>query len=306
MRFASESPRGPLFALAILAVKGVRAADDDDAYPTLTDSGSIPTYPAAAVPPTENAPFMHHSHAPDGTVFIAVGAILGLMLLGVLLWRLIVGLLLHRNVRRAAMAQHIDHDLKNAGLAPPAPFYKYTDQGSNSSFNGGAANGGNSPGGTMGRGARRTTRGPVHSTASQSNLFFSPTAAAPSGNTLAGNRTSTFLPSGFYAAGSASANNSNAISLSNLRPDSRGGGSGGAPTSRITPPDSPSFPPTRRDSPALSARRDMSTSSVNLSNPLPSGQRAPSAYLDDLLADDPSALPPPQMPPSAGSRPNRI
>ncbi|KAF4120534.1 hypothetical protein GMORB2_2972 [Geosmithia morbida] len=318
---------GASLALAVT----VMAADDstdDSPLPTLTSSDSIPTYPAAAVPPTGDAPFMHHSHAPDGTVFIAVGAILGAMLLGVLLWRLAVGLLLHRSVRRAAMAQHhrvADPGSKSSdGLAPPAMFYKYTDQGSNMSVsnnsNGGNGNGGaHTPphhhhghraagggggggGGTTGK--RRTNRASVvPSSASQSNLFFSPTAAPPSGNALAGNRTSTFLPPGFYAAGihgnNSSSNypgsgaNANAIGMSNLHPD---------PSFRPTPPDSPSFAPVRRESPGLPAgrRNDVSTSSVNLSNPLPPGQRAPSAYLDDLLADDPAALPPPQMPPSAG------
>ncbi|KAG8415951.1 hypothetical protein J3459_013910 [Metarhizium acridum] len=52
------------------------------------------------------------------------------------------------------------------------------------------------------------------------------------------------------------------------------------------------------DSPRVAARRDMSSSSLNLTP----GQRAPSAYLDDLLTDDPTALPPPHMPPSTGPR----
>src|SRR5690606_38174150 len=73
--------------------------------PSLTRGFGIPTYPAASVPPTYHAPFMQHSRAPDGTVFIAVGAILGAFGLAILLWRVIVGLLLHRSVERAAMAQ---------------------------------------------------------------------------------------------------------------------------------------------------------------------------------------------------------
>lgn len=245
--------------------------------PTLTKLKPIPTYPAATVPPTKNAPFMQHSSAPDGTVFIAVGAILGALGAAILLWRLIVGILLHRSVERAAKAQH-DANAKQGFPAPPAPFYKYTDTGSTMSL-------------AAGRGVRRTTRGPVlSSTPSASNLFFSPTAAA-SGNGGAGNRGSAFLPSGFYAAGTSSPGGSHehSISLTNLRPDSRGQfGNPSRHTLNITPPESPSVNP----------RRDISGSSLNLNRP-PS-QRAPSAFLEDLLADDPSSLPPPQMPASSG------
>lgn len=261
--------------------------NDDDGLisnpPTLTMGYGIPTYPAAAIPPTENAPFMQHSRAPDGTVFIAVGAILGAFLLAILLWRLIVSLLLHRSVKRAAMAQH-DANSKAGFPAPPAQFYKYTDQGSTMSLGAAAA---------AGRGVRRTTRGPIpSSTPSASNLFFSPTAATSNN---AGNRGSTFLPSGFYAAAGGAppppngSNHGHSISLTNLRPDSRGHAANGSRhTLNQTPPESPAFP----------ARRDISASSLNLNRP--SSQRAPSAYLDDLLADDPGALPPPHMPPQSG------
>ncbi|KAM4056172.1 protein related to CSI2 protein [Hirsutella rhossiliensis] len=242
-------------------------------FPTLTRGGAIPTYPPPSVPPTKNAPFMQHSNLPDGTVFIAVGAILGAFGLAILLWRSIVSLLLHRSVKRAAMAQHTTNS--KAGFpAPPAPFYKYTDQDSSMSLAPGA-------GPAAGRGVRRTNRGPIPSaTPSHSNLFFSPTAIS-----TAGPRASTYLPSGFYAsgAGSPAGNQTNTIGLQNLRPDSRG-----------------------QDA------NNMSTSSLHLNTAAP-GQRAPSAYLEDLLADDPGALPPPHMPlpngpsgTSPGSRANSL
>ncbi|KAH6960018.1 hypothetical protein BKA56DRAFT_600218 [Ilyonectria sp. MPI-CAGE-AT-0026] len=250
--------------------------------PTLTKLKQIPTYPAAIVPPTNNAPFMQHSSAPDGTVFIAVGAILGTFGLGILLWRLIVGILLHRSVERAAEAQH-DANAKEGFPAPPAPFYKYTDNGYTMSL-------------SAGRGVRRTNRGPVlSSTPSASNLFFSPTAAA-FGN-APGNLGSAFLPSGFYAAGNSSpgGNHKHPISLTNLRPDSRGQfGNPSRHTLNPSPPDSPSF----------NARRYISSSTLNL-HQRPS-QRAPSAFLEDLLADDPSSLPSPQMPASRHSSYGRI
>lgn len=259
-------------------ITSIASSGTEEAMPTLTRYKPIPTYPAPSVPPTNNAPFMRHSSAPDGTVFIAVGAILGALGLAILLWRLIVGILLHRSVERAAKAQHSEN-AKTGFPAPPAPFYKYTDTGSTMSL-------------SAGRGVRRTTRGPVlSSTPSASNLFFSPTAAA-SGNG-AGNRGSAFLPSGFYAAGTSSpgGQHENNISMTNLRPDSRGHfGTPSRHTLNPSPPDSPSF----------QGRRDISNSTLNLNRP-PS-QRAPSAFLEDLLADDPSSLPPPHMPASTARR----
>ncbi|KAG5951343.1 hypothetical protein E4U53_003304 [Claviceps sorghi] len=257
-------------------------------FPTLTGAHATPTYPAAGVPPTKNAPFMQQSSLPDGTVFIVVGAILGALGLALLLWRSFASLMLHRSVERAALAQHAGDD-KTSFPAPPPPFYKYSDQASMMSSGGpGAA----ASAASAGRGVRRTNRGPVPSaTPSQSNLFFSPTAGAGA----APNRASSFLPAGFYAAGTGSpggANQTNSIGLSNLRSDPHGQYANlYRQPMDITPPGSP---------PAAAARHEPSTSSLNL-NVTPT-QRPPSAFLDDLLMDDASPLPTPQMPPSSGLR----
>lgn len=249
--------------------------------PTLTGVVPIPTYAAPGVPDTKDAPFMQQSSAPEGTVFIAVGAILGAFFLAVLIWRAVSSLMLHRSVERASKAQHVANSKGSAAAfpAPPAPFYKYTDQESTRSL-------GQAP---SGRGTRRTNRGNVPSTnLSQSNLFFSPTAGSGQGS----NRGSTYLPSGFYAAGSAAPpHQGQSISMSNLNPVTGQHANGSRNTLNGSPPESPMF----------HARRDASSSSVNLAAPLQPGQRAPSAYLEDLLADDPSALPPHHMP-ASGSR----
>lgn len=248
---------------------------------------AIPTYPAATVPPTSNAPYMQKSSMPDGTVFIAVGAILGAFGLAILLWRAIIAWQLHRSVEKAAMAQQLAND--KATFPVPA-FYKYSDHDS-------------APNVGSGRGVRRSARGPVpSSTPSQTNLFFSPTAA-PGANPResvyrdspnrdssyrdSSYRDSRFLPAGFYAAGQASPQNvdgadGSSISLNNLRPESRGHARG---LSSHTNPDSPGFGPQRSH-----LARDVSSSSVNL-NAAPDG-RAPSAYLDDLLAEHPEMFPP--------------
>ncbi|KAG6016092.1 hypothetical protein E4U43_004249 [Claviceps pusilla] len=274
------------------------AGSDNDSggltgFPTLTGPGVIPTYAPASVPPTKNAPFMQQSSLPDGTVFIIVGVVLGVLGLALLIWRSFASLMLHRSVERAAMAQHVGDD-KTGFPPPPAPFYKYSDQASSMSLGGGGGGAGgalSAAAAAAGRGVRRTNRGPVPSaTPSQSNLFFSPTAGAGA----ASNRASSFLPSGFYAAGTNSpggANQANSIGLSNLRSDPHGHYSNlSRQTMDVTPPESP----------RVAARHDPSTSSLHIN--LAPGQRPPSAYLDDLLMDDPSTLPPPQMPPSSGPR----
>ncbi|KAG5981613.1 hypothetical protein E4U55_002749 [Claviceps digitariae] len=262
-------------------------------FPTLTGPGVIPTYPPASVPPTNNAPFMQQSSLPDGTVFIVVGAILGALGLALLLWRSFATLMLHRSVERAALAQHVSDD-KTSFPAPPPPFYKYSDQASSMSVNGA---GGATSAAAAGRGVRRTNRGPVPSaTPSQSNLFFSPTAGAGAGAGAgaAPNRASSFLPSGFYAAATNSpggANQTNSIGLSTLRSDPHGQYINiSRQAADITPPESPRG----------ATRHQPSSSSLNIN--LSPGQRPPSAYLDDLLMDDPSALPPAQMPSSSGPR----
>jgi hypothetical protein len=247
--------------------------------PITTDTGDTPplptlpgsySYPPPAVPPTKNAPFMQQSNLPQGTVFIAVGAILGAFAVAILVWRAVVACLLHRSVKRATLAQQVAND-KNSYPPPSAPFYKYSDHASSVSL-------GNTPGPR----AARKSRGPIpSSTPSQSNLFFSPTA--PSGAGGAANRESRFLPSGFYAsgAGSPQQGHGHSISLTNLRPDSHGHARPVDPS----PPESPSLVP-----PQEMGRRNPSSSSVNLNRP-PSG-RAPSAFLEDLLGDQPEQFPP--------------
>ncbi|KAI1438242.1 hypothetical protein GGR50DRAFT_691414 [Xylaria sp. CBS 124048] len=229
------------------------------------------SFPPPTVPPTNNAPFMQKSNLPDGTVFIAVGAILGAFAVAILVWRAVVAYLLHRSVQRATLAQQVANDQKSYP-PPAAPFYKYSDHASSVSL-------GNAPAPRTSRKAR----GPVPSVLSQSNLFFSPTA--PTGGAGAGNRESRFLPAGFYTSGAASPQQQPqgpSISLTNLRPESYAH----PRTVEPSPPESPSLAP-----PADAGRRNLSSSTINLNRP-PSG-RAPSAYLEDLLGDQSEQLPPP-------------
>ncbi|KAK8041143.1 hypothetical protein PG994_014150 [Apiospora phragmitis] len=240
-------------------------ADNKPKLSTTTPGKNMPTlptlpgsysYPPPAVPDTHNAPFMRQSTLPQGTFFIIVGSILAAIGVAVLVWRAVVACLLHRSVKRAALAQHLANDkagIPGAGVAGNnAPFYKYSDQNSAGSL--GAINA------SAGRGVRRTTRAPVpSSTPSQTNLFFFSDCSRR---------------------------------MTDLRPDSRGVG---RPDSRgLARPESRGLGrPT--ESPGLAPRpdqrRNVSTTSVNLTRP--ASQRAPSMFLDDLLDDTPGQFPPP-------------
>ncbi|KAK3296894.1 uncharacterized protein B0H64DRAFT_113084 [Chaetomium fimeti] len=265
---SSPSPAGPMPTLSSRTTRNTE----------------IPTYPPASVPPTRNAPFMNHSTLPDGTVFIAVGAILGAFGVAILLWRAILACLLHRSVERAALAQHAVNNGRGPGdknaasfPAPPAQFYKYVERESSASLAGA---------GMAGPTGRRTNRGPTPSaTPSQTNLFFSPTAAGPGSGAGGSNRDSArFLPSGFYASASPVPGGhaqGNSINMSTLRPSSRGRGGQLGPS----PPESPDVGP-------RVVSRNFSTSSLNLNRPPSPGARAPSAYLDDLLDEQPGMFPP--------------
>lgn len=253
--------------------------------PTLskTVDNTVPTYPPPSPPPTANAPFMRQSTLPDGTVFICVGAILGLFGAAILIWRGIVAFLLKRSVEKAAKAQYVpDSKTSSTFPAPPAPFYhKYSNLDSTPNLSNPT---------TPGRGQRRTARGPAvpSSTPSMTNLFFSPTAAGGGAGNTSANRESRFLPSGFYAATSASPANQghgHSISLTNLAPGNR------ASQVARTPPESPNLVPRMTPPAAGVGGHNHSQSSLSLNTPA-AGGRAPSAFLEDILGDTPEAFPP--------------
>ncbi|ESZ94598.1 hypothetical protein SBOR_5009 [Sclerotinia borealis F-4128] len=241
------------------------AATTTSALPTLAGAFTIPT---PSVPPTSNAPFMQLSNYPEGTVFIAVGAVLGFLALSVLVWRTMIAWALHRSVKRAA-GQKTHVDQKQLFQAPQAPFYNYADKESTLSLGGGGL------GGKSGK--KRPTTG--NGTQSQTSLFFSPTALAGGNNP--GNRASNYLPAGYYASGAAAPGaypgDRQSISMSNLTPQ---GYTRGHPMDR-SPPGSPSH----------GTHSESSTSDLR---PTDGNVRAPSAYLEDLF-DGENPLPTPQQ-----------
>ncbi|CCX32786.1 hypothetical protein FPQ18DRAFT_322089 [Pyronema domesticum] len=210
------------------------------------------TIPVITPPPTKNAPFMQQSKYPEGTVFIAVGAVLGVCVLILLAWRGLVAWALHRSVQRANNKQ---------GLIDSKPL--------------GGNGGGN--GGFYGAGAgsmhsldhlASTNRSPGLPPPN-SSLFFSPTSNQAAPPNAGADRRSQYLPPGFYAANSA---NRKSFVASNSRLG-------------ISPPGTPLMAPVSRRASSVGTDRmpgvRVNDSQISL-NVLPTG-RAPSAYLEDLF-----------------------
>ncbi|KAF8433831.1 hypothetical protein BGX38DRAFT_1251632 [Terfezia claveryi] len=227
-------------------------------------------YPKPTVPPTSGAPFMQKSSLPEGTFFIAVGAALGFLMFSVFAWRMIVAWSLHRSVKRAAeQANAVD---SKAMLRPP--------QGGNSGAFYAAGAGSSVSLGDLSRGGAGAKQTP------NSSLFFSPTA----GVSAAGDRRSAYLPAGYYPTGNGSGSlgpNASQTHFHTQSMSSRYGSydrRGLGPSPPGSPLISPSMPPSRggNGSPMLPTLRG-SESRTSLSIPPVPGQRAPSAYLEDLF-----------------------
>ncbi|KAJ5120409.1 uncharacterized protein N7515_009797 [Penicillium bovifimosum] len=226
---------------------------------TTTSTSSSNTAAAiVTIPPTANAPYMQESNAPEGTVFIAVGAALGLIGLTLLAWRAMVAWSVNRSVRRAAeMHASESKRLLRGNRKKRSTPYATAPTADVSLDKLGAAT--------------RASYKPNRVASAGSGLFFSPTAAGPTGSHASlnapgstGNRASTYLPAGYYAAASGS----------NPAPS---GDPLYSPTAGLS---SPSLAPTG----VYNQRHSYvgaSTSSLNL-NQAPLG-RAPSAYLEDLF-----------------------
>ncbi|TLD39349.1 hypothetical protein E2P81_ATG00336 [Venturia nashicola] len=278
----------------------------------LSDVPTIAGYgvPTQVVPWTAGAPYMQHSNLPEGTVFIVVGAILGFMGAAVILWRGLVAWSLHSSVRKAAMTSHRNDSMLK--LSKPNP------------YGGGGYGTGNmslerlsAPTGKLSKHAR--TQSSSNPAGRNSSLFFSPTAgtgnhSSPTAALMGGNnRSSTFLPAGYYAApGAASPGGvpaSTTSPLSNLDPlhPSRAGYARQMDYTP-SPPESPGLPPSSPGGGALPRTRGYAGGyerSSGYGHPSPetgmyaqggnhklnlhipggavNGRRAPSANLEDMF-----------------------
>ncbi|KAF2016062.1 hypothetical protein BU24DRAFT_192375 [Aaosphaeria arxii CBS 175.79] len=273
--------------------------------------------PQMVVPFTAGAPYMQKSNLPDGTVFICVGAALGFLGACVLAWRGLVAWSLHRSVKRAATAQNMA-DLKAMSAVPGGKkrgMYNVVGASSTMSLDHLSA----APTGTSRPPKPFASPNAGTPPRSQSSLFFSPTAGGAAGVRDSVNRSSTYLPAGYYPSGNAQA--------ASGAPMTHIGGHGGAhlsthslatPGNRfssrsgISPPGSPSLPPSRgydrappsRDGVSVYQRNSVATlnqqnnrgniyageqgsmSQLSLNVPggtTTAGGRAPSAYLEDLF-----------------------
>ncbi|CAO2649013.1 Nn.00g099620.m01.CDS01 [Neocucurbitaria sp. VM-36] len=282
--------------------------------PTLAGVG----IPDQKVPDTAGAPFMQKSDLPDGTVFICVGAILAFFGAAVLAWRGLVAWSLHRSVKRAAMAQNMA-DIKSMSAVPGSKKRgMYNVVGANSTMSldhltaapatsRGSKPFAQAPGGTPPR--------------SQTSLFFSPTAGGATGlRDSVANRSSTYLPAGYYASGNAAPGSGSPMTQVGGQGQNLSVNSFAQPGNRfsarsgISPPESPSLPPSRgtysrappsRDGLSTYNRNSVATlgtpgntrsgiyaqgndnvSQLSLNVPggtSVAGGRAPSAYLEDLF-----------------------
>lgn len=173
--------------------------------PTIAGAG-IPTM---IVPNTADAPFMQKSSLPEGTVFIVVGAVLAFLGACVLFWRGLVAWSINRSVKKAAIASIRGSEKASTAWGGSSTGYNpvkggmYKDAGSNMSLD--ALN-------SAGKQIKSPLKG--HDTGRASppaGLFFSPTAQAREStgprplSDVMSNRSSTYLPAGYYASPSAQA-----------------------------------------------------------------------------------------------------
>jgi hypothetical protein len=263
------------------------------------------------VPDTARAPFMQKSNLPDGTVFICVGAALGFFGAAILAWRGLVAWSLHRSVKRAAMAQNIA-DIKAMSAVPGKKRGLYNVVGANSNMSLDRLSA--APTGTSRPPKPFATTNSGTPPKSNSSLFFSPTAAGGPRDSV--NRSSSYLPAGYYAAATAQPASGSPVThigghASHLSTHSLATpGNRFSSRSGVSPPASPSLPPSRgydrappsRDGISMYDRRSVATlnnpnsrgiygpdnnvSQISLNVPggtnAPGG-RAPSAYLEDLF-----------------------
>ena len=275
--------------------------------PTIAGAG-IPTL---VIPFTADAPFMQKSSLPEGTFFIAVGAVLAFFGACVLLWRLLVAWSINRSVRRTAAASMHLNEKSHSGSYWRSTSNPNKNAGYNRVSTGGGK-GGSSFYKDIGAystvsldnltSAGKTTK-PLfrdsvverHSS-SNANLFFSPTAQAAQQRDPV-QRNSGYMPSGFYASPAAAQAGGGGLAP-NPNPTNRY--SATSMQSGPSPPPSPGLPPQSRGSTLAPQSREGLTGNRNSAymyaqpsssslfmggssvSDLP-GSRAPSAFLEELF-----------------------
>jgi hypothetical protein len=294
-----NTPAAGTFKVTAINLPTTTGAPSSAAASSVLGLTGLPTIqgygiPTMAVPWTVGAPFMQNSSLPEGTVFICVGALLGIMGAAVLAWRAVIAWSIHRSTARANEKMRMPD--QNTKLIKPGY--------------GGAATGGGvtslAAASTLSldhltAASRKSYARSRMSTASpaaarNSSLFFSPTTAGAGGPP---NRSSNFLAPGYYQGPGAAAPVAGGASMMAV-----GGATAGASAAagrsfggrqslyNPSPPGSPALPPSRggyetRSTPPSSHsmyhQQSMSSLNLNVPGSSHSGGRAPSANLDDML-----------------------
>ncbi|KAI5968878.1 hypothetical protein CANMA_002052 [Candida margitis] len=99
--------REDLVTALLAATKTLEERDDETGMPSLSSSTDSYTTPSVSVPPNNNNPFIIRQHNPSGTVFIAVGAIVGAILLGFIFYHLILSLTASRVAKKTSTNDRI-------------------------------------------------------------------------------------------------------------------------------------------------------------------------------------------------------
>jgi hypothetical protein len=316
---STDAPQTSTAASVTTTFPSVSKPNDVVQLPGLPTIAGYDT-PKMKVPDTAGASFMQKSDLPDGTVFICVGAILAFLAAAVLAWRGLVAWSLHRSVKRAAMAQNMA-DMKAMTAVPGKKRGMYNVVGANSTMSldhlSAAPIGSSKTSKPFAQAPGGTPPGK-----SASSLFFSPTAGGTTGLRDSVNRSSNYLPAGYYATGNAAPAQGSPMTHIGGQGHNLSAHSLASPGNRfshrsgISPPGSPSLPPSRgtydrappsRDGLSMYNRNSIATlgtprdtrsgvyghghgnenmSQLSLNVPggtSVAGGRAPSAYLEDLF-----------------------
>jgi hypothetical protein len=215
---------------------------------------------------------MQKSSLPEGTFFIAVGAVLAFLGACVLLWRLLVAWSINRSVRRTALAS-----MQLNEKQPRAGSY-WRSSSNNNGYNRVSASGKGASsfykdvGGastvtldnltSAGKATKQNFRDSVterhtSSNAPPANLFFSPTAQAAQ-NRDSIHRNSGYMPSGYYASPAAAqaAGGHTSTTIGGLAPGHGHSNRYSAMSGQSgpSPPPSPGLPPQSRGSSTIAPR----------------------------------------------------
>lgn len=255
--------------------------------PTLSSTG-VPV-PTIVIPTNEYNPFLKQQSVPEGTVFIAVGSILGAIAIAVVAWNIALAIINRRNTR----------NFTEFGVNPVPLMTEVTDTNNQGNNSGGGSGLESSGVGMFNANNKDSSRS---RSMINSGLFFSPTAqvlssanqqnssmtnpslTSSNGSTLGvgvmgapgTSRASVYVPAGYYDGtngGAKSVRHMSMYSMSNVS------------VANTPPPRMPSASGYLMPSAGSSSRLSQNLQDEDFSQPKQTN-RAPSAYLDDFLGFD--------------------